>query len=246
MKKDGGAGCSDAYIYEGLSSDDLTFNYDGREFTVNVAPGFYKYTYDEASGKYVCDSGEPFDTLWALENNETIGCVRFNITYEEGDQGCTPGYWKQTQHLSDWDDYNGYMPLAPNDSYNTIFGVNATPYCDYVDEKNAKRKLGWDVYNDGCKVNDFTLGEALWMRGNADGLGQVIFQSAAALLNAANGDINYPLSAAEIISMVQDAFANPEHADAVHSELSEYNSLHNNDVCGYETDGLITPSSVTY
>jgi hypothetical protein len=244
LKSNGGVGCSDAYDYEPLSSDPLTFNYDGREFTVNVSPGFYKYSYDEASGKYVCDSGEPFDTLWALENNETIACVRFSITYEEGDQGCTPGYWKQSQHLDDWSDYNGYTPLAPTDSYNDIFGVDASSYCSSVDERNAMRKLGGPsvkLCND-----DMSLGEALWMRGNADGLGQVIFQSTAALLNAANGDINYPLSAGEIISMVQDAFDNPEHANAVASELDGYNNLHNNDVCGYETDGEITPSSVLY
>jgi len=228
LKKNGGAGCSDAYIYDPLSSDPLSFEYDGHEFAVNVS-GFYKYMYNPSTEAYECDWGEPFDTLWALENNETIGCVKFNITYEEGDQGCTPGYWKQPQHLSDWGNYNGYTPLAPTDSYNTIFGVPANNYCEDVDSRNAIRKLGAHLCND-----DMSLGEALWMRGNSDGLGQVIYQSAAALLNAANPDINYPLSAAEIISKVQYAFEHPEDANKTSTELDTYNNLHNNEVCGYD------------
>lgn len=39
-----------------------------------------------------------------------------------GGEGCTPGYWKQTQHFDSWVP-SGY---ATGDSYNTIFGVSST------------------------------------------------------------------------------------------------------------------------
>lgn len=35
-----------------------------------------------------------------------------------GFQGCTPGYWKQTQHFGSW------VGFAPTDKFNTVFGVN--------------------------------------------------------------------------------------------------------------------------
>ncbi len=35
-----------------------------------------------------------------------------------GGEGCTPGYWKQPQHLDSW------MGYAPSDLYNEVFGVN--------------------------------------------------------------------------------------------------------------------------
>jgi hypothetical protein len=39
--------------------------------------------------------------------------------YNNGGQGCTPGYWKN--HTSSWSGY------SPNDLFNTVFGVNYTP-----------------------------------------------------------------------------------------------------------------------
>jgi hypothetical protein len=226
IAKPAGVGCDDAWSFAPLSADTPSFMYNGNQYDVHIQ-GFFQWEYDEAAGKYVCDgSATPFETLWADESNETVGCIKFSITeVPRMDQGCTPGYWKQPQHLDDWVGY------APTNSYNSIFGVDATPYCGNVDERNAMRKLGGGVHL--CNAN-MSLGEALWMRGNADGLGQVIFQSTAALLNAANGDINYPLTEAEIISKVQGAFADPSTANAVASELDGYNNLHNNDVCGYE------------
>jgi len=224
IAKPAAAGCDDAWNFAALSAAAPSFMYNGHQYDVHIA-GFFKWEYDEGAGKYICDgSAIPFDTLWADESNETIGCIKFSITeVPTMDQGCTPGYWKQPQHLDDWTGY------APTDSYDTIFGVPAHNYCEDVNSRNAIRKLGAHL----CTA-DMSLGEALWMTGNADGLGQVIFQSAAALLNAANPDISYPLTIAEIKAKVQAAFADPSIANAVSSELDKYNNLHNNDVCGYD------------
>lgn len=37
-----------------------------------------------------------------------------------GGEGCTPGYWKQPQHLDSWTGY------SPADDYETVFGVDAS------------------------------------------------------------------------------------------------------------------------
>lgn len=38
----------------------------------------------------------------------------------QGGEGCTPGYWKQSQHFDSWAGY------APSDSFNAVFGVTAS------------------------------------------------------------------------------------------------------------------------
>jgi hypothetical protein len=35
-----------------------------------------------------------------------------------GDEGCTPGYWKQSQHFDSWEGY------ATGDDFDTVFGVD--------------------------------------------------------------------------------------------------------------------------
>jgi hypothetical protein len=35
-----------------------------------------------------------------------------------GDEGCTPGFWKQSQHLDSW------VGFAPSDKFEAVFGVN--------------------------------------------------------------------------------------------------------------------------
>jgi len=37
---------------------------------------------------------------------------------ETGNEGCTPGYWKQTQHFGNWEGY------TQNQDFDTVFGVN--------------------------------------------------------------------------------------------------------------------------
>jgi hypothetical protein len=96
-----------------------------------------------------------------------------------GGQGCTPGYWKQKQHFDSW---VKYIPEpSPEDPeelymYNKVFDV------DYVK----------------------TLLEALKTGGGDEkALGR---HATAALLNAANPDVNYFYTVYEIINMVQQAY----------------------------------------
>jgi hypothetical protein len=93
-------------------------------------------------------------------------------------QGCTPGYWKQTQHFWAWTNY------TQGDSFAAVFGV---PY-------------------------DKTLLEALKTGGGQEkALGR---HAVAGLLNAANPDVSYAFTEAEIIALVQDAWATGDFESA--------------------------------
>lgn len=90
-----------------------------------------------------------------------------------GGEGCTPGYWKQDQHLDSWVGY------SPSQDYETVFGVDAS--------------------------FTKTLLEALGQGGGGEkALGR---HAVAALLNAANPDVNYLYTEADVIAMVQQAYA---------------------------------------
>jgi hypothetical protein len=45
-----------------------------------------------------------------------------------GGEGCTPGYWKQSQHFDSWT-----APYDPGDSFLSAFGVNAFPGMSLLD-----------------------------------------------------------------------------------------------------------------
>lgn len=77
-------------------------------------------------------------------------------------EGCTPGYWKQEQHFDSW---RGY---SPSDLFDLVFGVDSGTGMTLLEALSAKNK---DVGSGP---------EAALMR-----------HAVAALLNAANGDVNY-------------------------------------------------------
>jgi hypothetical protein len=49
-----------------------------------------------------------------------------------GDEGCTPGYWKQPQHLDSW------VGFAPTQKYESVFGVNVPGDPTLLDALRAK------------------------------------------------------------------------------------------------------------
>jgi hypothetical protein len=100
-------------------------------------------------------------------------------------QGCTPGYWKQTQHFGSW---TGYVPTGPGAStYNAVFGVSL-----FTPSTTLLQALG-------------TGG------GGARRLGR---HSSAALLNAANGSVAYGMTTAQVIAAVRAAVASGDYDGA--------------------------------
>ncbi len=121
------------------------------------------------------------------------GVTAFFTNTEEvppGDQGCTPGYWKQVHHFGNWTNY------APGDSYDGTFGV----------------------------VSSFggTLLDALERGGGKENaLGR---HAVAALLNAASAGVNAVYSEAQVIAMVQAAYASGDF-NGVKDQLAAANEL---------------------
>jgi hypothetical protein len=98
-----------------------------------------------------------------------------------GDEGCTPGFWKQEQHFDSWTGF------SPGDTLESVFDVP-----------------------DSLGLDSTTLLEALNFGGGPGVLGgaQILLRAGvAALLNAASPDVDYPLSTAEVISAVNAALA---------------------------------------
>lgn len=99
--------------------------------------------------------------------------------------GCTPGYWKQTQHFGSW---VGYVPTGPGAStYNAVFGVSL-----FTPATTMRQALGQGG-------------------GGARRLGR---HSTAALLNASNGGVAYGMTPAQVIAAVQAAVASGDYDSA--------------------------------
>jgi hypothetical protein len=101
-----------------------------------------------------------------------------------GNQGCTPGYWKNAHHFDSWKIY------TPGQSIGSVFTVPVSYAINGVPEAN------------------FTLDEGLSFQGGPDlsGKAQILLRAAiAALLNSKA--VNYPMTTAAIIKAVNDAIA---------------------------------------
>ena len=110
-----------------------------------------------------------------------------------GTEGCTPGYWKQSQHFGNW---VGYVPTGANASrYNTVFGVNL------------------------FSANTTLLAALGKGGGGAYRLGR---HSSAALLNASNSSVDYGMTTAQVIAAVQAAVASGNY-DAASDQFERFN-----------------------
>jgi hypothetical protein len=114
-----------------------------------------------------------------------------------GNEGCTPGYWKN--HLDAWVGY------SPDQTVNSVF-TGALP-----------------------SVGTSTLQQALSFGGGPGVLGaeQILLRAAvAALLNAANPDVDYALTTAEVIADVNAALASGDR-DTILELATELDALNN-------------------
>lgn len=94
------------------------------------------------------------------------------------DDGCTPGFWKQSHHFDQW------VQFSPDDSFDAIFGV----------------------------PSGLTLFEALRAKGGGEGSLQR--HAVAAVLNAASPALNFLLTEAEVIAIVQAGYATGDFESA--------------------------------
>jgi hypothetical protein len=101
-----------------------------------------------------------------------------------GGKGCTPGYWKQTQHFGSWTD-----PYDPSDPLAGLFSAAAL-----------------ELHG----LEDLTLLEGLQLKGgDANAL---IRHAVAAVLNAASPDVDYAFDVATIVADVNAALMGDDDA----------------------------------
>ncbi len=96
-----------------------------------------------------------------------------------GNEGCTPGYWKQEHHFGNW----------PVDPYDTTFG--SVFACTGVD---ARQPESGDI----CAMQ---LLDVLSLRGG--GVNALARHAAAAYLNAASS-VEYPYTVGEVVALLND------------------------------------------
>jgi len=120
-----------------------------------------------------------------------------------GGEGCTPGFWKNNavkKGANAWDVY------SPGDDFSTVFGI----------PEQVLRDKGKDVFSNP------TLLQAL--NANGGGINALARHATAALLDSSSDCVDYPMSAGDIITAVQNAIAAGDDAiQALHSQLAEYN-----------------------
>ncbi|WNF35723.1 hypothetical protein RJD24_14850 [Bacillaceae bacterium IKA-2] len=115
-------------------------------------------------------------------------------------QGCSPGFW--AQHPQQWN----LTPYSPDDIFNTVFGVVV-----FSADATLLQVINLDAEGPSPQVR------------------QLSRQAVAALLNASDPRVNYPLTEAEVIAQYQNAINSGDLAVIV--ALSELFDSFNNLGC---------------
>lgn len=121
------------------------------------------------------------DMLSNPDNGFLVEFVNTEIIAPPGNEGCTPGYWRQAHHFDSYP--TGFAPSTPFIGATT--GFTFDPALQRPESGNA---------------SDLTLLDALTLRGG--GVNALIRHAAAAILNANSPDVDYPHS----VSDVQDLY----------------------------------------
>jgi hypothetical protein len=127
-------------------------------------------------------TNDPIQVTFGTDQRWVI-VYRNELDEEEGNEGCTPGYWKQEQHFDSW----GPTGFTTDQELEDVFDVP-----------------------DALGLDDTTLLQALNFGGGSgvDGAARILLRAAvAALLNAAHPDVDYAQSTADIIADVNAALA---------------------------------------
>jgi hypothetical protein len=158
-----------------------------------------------------------------LNSGDFAFCRYVNQFTPPGDDGCTPGFWKN--HLGDW----GLTGYAPTDELQSVFnfvGVNG--------------QIGG--------LADDTMLEALNYNGGNGKLGaaQILLRAAvAAVLNAAHPDVQFSFTEGQVIALVNEQLQNGNRDSmlALATELDNANNGVTIDNGGTETCPLGGPLS---
>lgn len=174
------------------------------------------YSGDGNNTEAVNSCNEETESFMAME---PLGMLKISKLIEEIEmgEGCTPGFWKNNA------DKKGAVAwpegFSPDDTLSDIGIVN-------------------DI---GVNVTSITLIQALNFGGGEtleDAERNLLKHAVAAILNAANDDVNYDLTVAEIVEMVNEALASDDR-DTILDLKDELDDL-NNQLCPINQKGKRT------
>lgn len=106
-----------------------------------------------------------------------------------GFEGCTPGFWRQAHHYQYWTGYD------PTDTWGDVF---ADPGSHVAPGRHGVEFTA-----------GLSLGQAVQLNGG--GIFALARHAVAAILNANSPDVDYPLTAAEIVDLVNAAIASEDY-----------------------------------
>jgi hypothetical protein len=152
------------------------FEAEAQSFTVPANGICQTYTGTLLNTATATATGEWTSVLVSDSDDAWIRCEPAT----SGGEGCTPGYWKQTQHVDSWP-----AGITPNTSYASVFGRVIT------------------VRTQQGTITDPTLLEALSALGG--NINTAARHSTAAYLNSLSDGVSYDLSSGDVISNVQQS-----------------------------------------
>jgi len=152
----------------------------------------------DSRGGVVIPGSNLTDTICITVCETDLHCNNFGelVCEKTGHEGLTPGFWKNNADKWGASAWQGY---APTQTVSSVFG-------------SAFGSLG-----------SLTLVQALSTGGG--GINALLRHSVAAVLNAANTNVDYPLTTSQIISAVQAAVAGGDTAiEQLKNQLDSYNN----------------------
>jgi hypothetical protein len=198
VKIDPPADYENAFVSVVLSADGKlldweTINAKMLAFIVKGGPNYNVYNY--VPYDYTSDSGlgAPFYKKSYPQISHYNFCYQLDLP--EGDQGCTPGYWRN--HADRW------LGVAPGDDFDATFGVELF---------DPNITLGQAI------SNPQTFGTFAFHAVAA------LLNSYGGVPNGDGTTVDYPYTTAEVLQMVQDAVANGT-IEETKDELAAANEL---------------------
>jgi len=117
-----------------------------------------------------------------------------------GIHGCTPGFWKQSQHFQFWTGY------TTGQTWGSVFADPGTHYANKGQSLNSNTSL----------LGALNLG--------GGGILALARHGVAALLNSSSESVDYPYTTAQVIAMVNGAIESGDYLTA-QAQLAQFNEL---------------------
>jgi hypothetical protein len=167
-------------IDECIDVEDDLFGPLGTVCVGDPNPTQFNYSLDFDIPEFGC---EEFTNTASFVTNDTgsTGSDSVTVTVCSTFEGCTPGFWKQTQHFDSW------VGFTPNQTLESVFDVP-----------------------DSLGLDNSTLVQALDFEGgkNTVGAAKILLRAGvAALLNSTSPDVDYAFTTQEVIDQVNAALA---------------------------------------